>query len=70
MKKTLAQQRSEDAVFYGTWAEQHLKTYENIENSPEVRRQAFDRYNIAMRALEVSKLDPIAAYRVFYGIVL
>lgn len=70
MKKTLAQKRAEDKAFYEKCAKQALKDAENLNNSDVQRKHAMEVYQRALRAIEVSKLDPIAAYRVFTGVNL
>ncbi len=70
MKKTLAQKRAEDKAFYEKCARQALIDAENPKNTDAQRQYAMDVYRRAFRAIEVSKLDPIAAHRVFTGVDL
>lgn len=69
-KKTLAQKRKEDWEYYTKCAERALSDAQNTENTEVQRNYAMEVYKRALRAAEVSKLDPIAAYRVFSGINL
>lgn len=70
MKKTLAQKRAEDKAFYEKCAKHALMDAENPKNTDVQRQYAMNVYRRALRAIEVSKLDPIAAYRVFTGVNL
>jgi len=69
-KKTLSQKRMEDKVFYQNWVERSLIDAENPENTEIQKKYFMDVHRKALLALEVSKLDPIAAYRIFAGIEL
>lgn len=70
MKKTLAQKREEIKAYYEKLAKQALMDAENPQNTDVQRRDAMEVYRRALRAIEISKLDPIAAYRIFTGIYL
>ena len=69
-KKTLAQKRAEDKAYYEKIAKQALMDAENPNNTDVKRQHAMNVYCRALRAIEVLKLDPIAAYRVFTGVDL
>lgn len=68
VKKTLAQKREEDAIFYQTMADRALDFANNTNG--ELKEFYIDLYRRSMKALEVSKLDPVAAYRVYLGVYL
>jgi len=70
MKKTLSQKRKEDKAFYEDCAKRALEDAENPQNTEIQRQLALDVYHRALLAIEVSKLDPIAAHRVFTGVDL
>jgi len=70
MKKTLAQKRMEDKIFYEKCAKHALIDAQNNKNTDKQKEYAMDVYRRALRAIEVSKLDPIAAHRVFTGVDL
>jgi hypothetical protein len=67
-KKTLAQKRSEDEIFYQDRIRAGLLTL-TIEGLPEdVIEQIKAKIHRAKKALVICRLDPIAADRVFHGI--
>ncbi len=70
MKKTLAQKRSEDAIFYNQCAEFAFFKANQPGITLEEAEEYYKAYKRAIKALEISKLDPIAAHRVFTGIAL
>lgn len=69
-RKTLVQKRKEYIEYYKKCAERALADAQNTENSEAQRNYAMEIYKRALRAAEIAKLDPIAAYRVFSGINL
>ena len=67
-KKTLAQKRAEDAVMYTQYIQSVRTILFDPKTQESVRFEAQAALNRALRALEVSKLDPIAADRIFNNI--
>lgn len=70
MKNKLALRRNQDKIRYEKYAQQALAYAQDPQNTDIQRQCAMDAYRRALRAIEISKLDPIAAYRVFSGIDL
>ena len=69
-KNRFAEKRKSDKEFYSSALEKYKRDMNDESLTPVQRDYAQMMVGRAMRALDVSRLDPVAAFRVFTGEVL